>query len=61
MAKPSVGALLAARRTRTALALESLALRHQILLLKRSGTGRPCFRIIDRLLEPALVLVAAMA
>jgi len=49
MAKRSVGALAAAPRTRTALALESLALRHQILVLKRSETRRPCFRLIDRL------------
>jgi hypothetical protein len=52
MAKPSGGALAVAPsepRSRTALALESLALRHQILVLKRSGTRRPCFRVIDRL------------
>ena len=36
-------------RTRTALVLESIALRHQIAVLKRSGTRRPCFRRIDRL------------
>jgi hypothetical protein len=30
--------------------MESLALRHQILVLKRSGTRPPCFRLIDRLL-----------
>ena len=31
------------------LLLESLALRHQIAVLKRSRTRRPCFRFIDRL------------
>ena len=37
-------------RTRTALLLELIALRHQIAVLERSGTRRPCFRRIDRLL-----------
>src|SRR5260370_41026105 len=36
-------------RTRTALLLESIALRHQIAVLERSRTSRPCFRRIDRL------------
>jgi hypothetical protein len=36
-------------RTRTALLLEAIALRHQIAVLKRSGTRRPCFRLWDRL------------
>jgi hypothetical protein len=27
-----------------------IALRHQIAVLKRSGTRRPCFRLRDRLL-----------
>jgi len=36
-------------RTRTALLLESIALRHQIAVLERSGTRRPCFRFWDRL------------
>jgi hypothetical protein len=36
-------------RTLTALLLESIALRHQIAVLKRSRTRRPCFRIWDRL------------
>jgi putative transposase len=36
-------------RTRTALRLESIALRHQIAVLERSGTRRPCFRLWDRL------------
>jgi hypothetical protein len=36
-------------RTRTALLLESNALRHQIAVLKRSGTRRPYFRLWDRL------------
>jgi len=30
--------------------LESIALRHQIAVLERSRTRRPCFRRIDRLL-----------
>src|SRR5229473_3932097 len=38
------------RRTRTSLLLESIALRHQIAVLERSRTSRPCFRRIDRLL-----------
>jgi hypothetical protein len=29
--------------------LESIALRHQIAVLERSRTRRPCFRRIDRL------------
>jgi putative transposase len=36
-------------RTRTALWLEAIALRHQIAVLERSRTRRPCFRHIDRL------------
>ncbi len=36
-------------RTRTELVLEGIALRHQIAVLKRSGTRRPCFRRWDRL------------
>jgi putative transposase len=35
--------------TLIALLLEMIALRHQIAVLKRSGTGRPCFRLRDRL------------
>jgi len=35
--------------TWTALVLEMVALRHQIAVLKRSGTRRPCFRFHDRL------------
>ena len=31
------------------LLLEMIALRHQIAVLKRSGAGRPCFRLRDRL------------
>ena len=38
-----------APRSRTELALEAIALRHQIAVLKRSGTRRPCFRLWDRL------------
>jgi hypothetical protein len=37
------------RPTLTALILEIVALRHQIAVLKRSGTRRPCFRLRDRL------------
>ena len=36
-------------RTLTALLLEWIALRHQIAVLERSGTRRPCFRRWDRL------------
>jgi putative transposase len=36
-------------RTRTSLLLESIALRHQIAVLERSRTRRPCFRRFDRL------------
>jgi hypothetical protein len=36
-------------RTRTDLVLEAIALRHQIAVLKLSGTRRPCFRLWDRL------------
>jgi hypothetical protein len=36
-------------RTLTALLLEGIALRHQIAVLQRSGTRRPCFRCWDRL------------
>jgi putative transposase len=36
-------------RTLTALLLEGIALRHQIAVLERSGTRRPCFRRWDRL------------
>jgi hypothetical protein len=37
-------------RTRTSLLLEAIALRHQIAVLERSRTRRPCFRRFDRLL-----------
>jgi putative transposase len=37
------------RPTLTALILEMIALRHQIAVLERSGTRRPCFRLRDRL------------
>jgi hypothetical protein len=36
-------------RTLAALLLESIALRHQITVLERSRTRRPCFRLRDRL------------
>jgi hypothetical protein len=52
MAMPTSGAVPVARsepRTRTALLLESIALRHQIAVLERSRTRRPCFRRFDSL------------
>jgi hypothetical protein len=52
MATATSGAVPVARsepRTRTALLLESIALRHQIAVLERSRTRRPCFRSFDRL------------
>jgi hypothetical protein len=52
MAEPLSATIPVARsepRTRTALLLEAIALRHQIVVLERSGTRRPCFRRIDRL------------
>ena len=36
-------------RSRSELVLEMIALRHQIAVLKRSGTRRPCFSLWDRL------------
>jgi hypothetical protein len=53
MATSRSGAVPVARsalRTRTALVLESIALRHQIAVLERSRTRRPCFSRLDRLL-----------
>src|SRR5258708_6891395 len=53
MAMATSGTVLIARselRTRTALLLEAIALRHQTAVLKRSRTRRPCFRRFDRLL-----------
>jgi hypothetical protein len=35
-------------RSRSELVLEMIALRHQIAVLKRSGTRRPCFGLWDR-------------
>jgi hypothetical protein len=53
MQMPTSEALPVARsrepRTRIELFLESIALRHQIRVLERSGTRRPCFRVWDRL------------
>src|ERR1039457_574760 len=52
MAMPTSGAVPVAGsepRTRTALLLEGIALRHQIAVLERSGTRRPCFHLWDRL------------
>jgi hypothetical protein len=52
MATVTSAALSVARReqpSRTSLLLESIALRHQITILERSRTRRPCFRFIDRL------------
>jgi hypothetical protein len=51
-AEPLSGAMPVARsepRILTALWLEAIALRHQIAVLERSRTRRPCFRRIDRL------------
>jgi putative transposase len=48
MAEP-LSATIPEPRTRTALWLEAIALRHQIAVLERSRTRRPCFRHIDRL------------
>jgi hypothetical protein len=36
-------------RSRTELRLEMIARRHQLAVLKRSGTRRPCFGLWDRL------------
>ena len=52
MATPTSGAVPVARsepRTRTALLLEGIALRHQIAVLERSRTRLSCFNRIDRL------------
>jgi hypothetical protein len=37
------------QRSHGSLLLELIALRHQIVVLKRSRTRRPCFRLIERL------------
>ena len=52
MATGSIGAPLLderAARSYIELVLEGIALRHQIAVLKRSGTRRPYFRLGDRL------------
>jgi hypothetical protein len=36
-------------RCRSELVLEMIALRHQIAVLKRSGTSHPCFGLWDQL------------
>lgn len=41
-------------RSRTELVLAMIALRHQIAVLKRSGTRRPCFGFWDRLFWTSL-------
>jgi hypothetical protein len=46
-------------RTRSALLLESIALRHQIVVLKHSSTSRPCFRLRDWLFWILLARVVA--
>ena len=50
---PTTESFLVARRceprTPTTLLLEGIALRHQIAVLERNGTRRPCFRRWDRL------------
>jgi len=49
-------------RTLATLLLESIALRHQIAVLERSRTRRPCFRLWDRLFWILVfALVASMA
>jgi putative transposase len=45
-----IAALGARLRDRGELLLELIALRHQVAILQRTGTRRPCFRPIDRLL-----------
>ena len=53
MGMPTSESFLVARSgeppTRTPLLLEAIALRHQIAVLERSRTHRPCFRLWDRL------------
>jgi putative transposase len=51
VAKPTSGAVIVQNepRSRTALVLEAIALRHQIAVLERCGTSRACFRRFDRL------------
>jgi hypothetical protein len=44
-----VAAARAAFQGRTALIAELIALRHQVAVLRRTGTRRPCFRVPDRL------------
>ena len=64
MATPTSGAFLVARsepRTRTALLLESIALRHQITVLERSELLARVFGVLIGCLDLAVVLVAAMA
>jgi hypothetical protein len=41
--------VLADHRARRVLVWECVALQHQLAVLRRSGTRRPCFRRIDRL------------
>jgi hypothetical protein len=45
-----VAAAGAAFLARTALIMEVIALRHQVAVLQRNRTRRPCFRASDRLL-----------
>jgi hypothetical protein len=47
--RPAAGGARSELPSWTALVLENVALRHQIAVLKRSGTRRPCFRLGDRL------------
>ena len=47
-------------RSRTELVLEIIALRHQIAVLKRSGTRRPCFGLGSSVLDLAVLVVAAL-
>ena len=48
--RDAVGAARAEFRARTALIMEVIALRHQVAVLQRNRTRRPCFRTSDRLL-----------
>jgi hypothetical protein len=64
MAKRTSGAVPVARsepRTRITLLLESIALRHQIVVLERSRTRRPCFVEGISVLNLVLALAAPVA
>jgi hypothetical protein len=65
MAMAASGAVLVARgelRTRTGLVLEAIALRHQIAVLERNRTCRPCYPSLGSVaLDLAVAPVAGMA